>query len=319
MRNNFLYFLMLCLLISCQSKKETQIDVSNIDVEVDITRFDKIFYSSNPSELKNVKANFPDFFPVHIHDSVWNYKLQNIDEQELFEQVQKKYSSTKFIETELEKLFKHVKYYNLHFEVPSVFVVQTNIDYEYRVLYSPPKLLISLDCYLGKNHEFYSNFPQYIKENNTFKRIVVDVANQIINKQIYKTTDRTFIGKMIFEGKKLYLLDTYTPWVEDVVKVGYSLDKFNWSVENEEEVWRYFVENDLLFSTDTKLNKRFIDEAPFSKFYLAEDNASPGRIGAWVGWQIVRSFMNKNNVSLQALMKKDAQEIFKNSGYKPKR
>ena len=32
---------------------------------------------------------------------------------------------------------------------------------------------------------------------------------------------------------------------------------------NEEQIWRYFIENDLLYSTDTQLNKRFIENAPF--------------------------------------------------------
>ena len=36
----------------------------------------------------------------------------------------------------------------------------------------------------------------------------------------------------------------------------------------------------------------FFDASPFSKFYLEIDNQSPGRIGRWIGWQIVRSYMN---------------------------
>ena len=77
-----------------------------------------------------------------------------------------------------------------------------------------------------------------------------------------------------------------------------------WAATNESQVWKYFIENKLLFSTDTKLNKRFLDVAPFSKFYRSEDNLSPGRIGAWIGWQIVRSYMKHNDVSLQKLVKK---------------
>ena len=56
-----------------------------------------------------------------------------------------------------------------------------------------------------------------------------------------------------------------------------------------------------------------------TKFYLEIDNESPGRIGVWIGWQIVRSFMNNNEVSLQQLMTLDAKEIFERSKYKPKK
>ena len=46
---------------------------------------------------------------------------------------------------------------------------------------------------------------------------------------------------------------------------------------------------------------------------------SPGRIGNWVGWKIVKKYMNKHsNVSLHELMsEKNAQQILSKSGYKP--
>ncbi len=85
-------------------------------------------------------------------------------------------------------------------------------------------------------------------------------------------------------------------------------------------MWRHFIENEMLYSEDPKLNIRFIAPAPFSKFYLEIDNDSPGRVGAWIGWQIVRSYMkNNNNVTLPELLKTNAKEIFEKSKYKPKK
>jgi uncharacterized protein YjaZ len=74
-----------------------------------------------------------------------------------------------------------------------------------------------------------------------------------------------------------------------------------------------------LYSADAKLGNRFINLAPFSKFYLEIDNESPGRIGCWVGWQIVRSFMKNNKVSVQDMIKMNANELFEKSKYKPKK
>ena len=70
---------------------------------------------------------------------------------------------------------------------------------------------------------------------------------------------------------------------------------------------------------DPKLIPRFISPAPFSKFYLEIDNESPGRVGAWIGWQIVRSYMKNNEVSLPQLLHTSAKEIFEKSKYKPKK
>ena len=75
----------------------------------------------------------------------------------------------------------------------------------------------------------------------------------------------------------------------------------------------------MLYSTDTKLNKRFIENAPFSKFYTAQDNQSPGKIGVYIGWKIVQSFMKHNDVSLQKLIEIDAQSLLDQSRYKPKK
>jgi hypothetical protein len=101
--------------------------------------------------------------------------------------------------------------------------------------------------------------------------------------------------------------------------LGFTKQKYDWSITNEEQVWKYFIENNLLYSTETKLNKRFLEAAPFSKFYLSEDKNSPGRIGQWIGLQIIRSFMDNNDVSLSDLLIKNEEEIFKNSKYKPRK
>ncbi len=84
-------------------------------------------------------------------------------------------------------------------------------------------------------------------------------------------------------------------------------------------MWRYFIEKELLYSTDPKLGARFITPAPFSKFYLEIDNESPGMLGRYLGWKIVRAYMEKNDTDVQRLMITDAEEIFTNSKYKPKK
>jgi uncharacterized protein YjaZ len=75
----------------------------------------------------------------------------------------------------------------------------------------------------------------------------------------------------------------------------------------------------MLYSNDQKLIARFINPAPFSKFYLEIDNESPGQVGAWIGWQMVRSFVQNNDMPLENLLKTNAKEIFIKSKYKPKK
>ena len=319
MRFYFTVLMVLCLFFSCSDKNKTKIDVSNIKVNFSIKRYDVDFYNAAEETLPNVKEKYPYLFPESFSDSLAIAKINDKEEQELFAETQKKYKDFSDLESQLTTLFKNIKYYNSKFKSPDIVTILTNIDYDSRVIYADSLLFISLDVYLGKEHSFYTDYPKYIKENNTKENIIVDVANSVIKTQFHSYRNRSFINKIISEGKKLYLLDKYLPDVSDNLKIGYPIDKLNWAIENEEQVWKYFVEKKILFSTETKLNKRFIENAPFSKFYLEADKASPGRIGVWVGWQIVRSYMEHNDVSLQELINIKPEDLFKKSKYKPKK
>ena len=88
---------------------------------------------------------------------------------------------------------------------------------------------------------------------------------------------------------------------------------------SESNIWKYFIENEMIYSSDPDLTKRFLEAAPFSKFYLEVDRDSPGRIGAWFGWEIVRSYLENNEATLQEMLATDNEEIFKSSRYKPKK
>ncbi len=316
MRKILFFIISTILIVSCEKKSQLKIDVSNIEMKLKIARFEQEFYNANAETLPKLKQKYPLLFPTE-HDSVWLNKIKNKDEQELFSETQKLFQNFGDEKKQLENLFKHIKYYQKNFKAPKVITILTNMDS--RIVYADTLLFISLDNFLGKNHRFYGDYPKYIKQNNTKEHLIVDVAKAIVDKQIMPTQKRRFLDIIIYEGKKMYLLDAYLPEVSDELKIGYSDKKMGWIEHNEENVWRYFIDKNYLYSTDLKLNKRFIDIAPFSKFYLESDNKSPAQVGIYIGWQIVRSYMKNNNVSLQKLIQTNEDEIFKKSKYKPKK
>lgn len=316
------YLLILILFLTftnCSKKDALDVDISNIDVNFSVERFEVAFYTSKSEDLKQLKEKYPLFFPAEIADSIWINKLENKEEQELYLETQKQFKDFSEVEKQLENLFKHIKFYNKEFKSPNIVTINSNIDYDNRVIYADTLLLISLDAYLGENHPFYSDYPKYIKHNNTKNNIVIDVGKAIIDSKIYPNRERTFLSKIIVEGKKKYALNAFLPKKNEEEIFGWEIEKMNWAKENEEEIWKYFVENELLYSADSQLEKRFIESAPFSKFYLQHDNLSPGQIGSWIGFNIVKSYMQYNDVSLQELLKMEEEEIFKKSKYKPKK
>ena len=312
------FVVVLCLFfLSCDQKSKVEKAVEEIPVDIKVERFDKVFFETKPEDLAKVKKQYPFFFPGN-DDTVWLSKMQDPVWREVYTEVQKKYSNFEPVRQEFNTLFQHVEYYFPKTKLPKVITVISEMDYNNKAIYADSLVIVSLELYLGKDHKFYQ-FPNYLKQNFEERQIMPDVVSSFAFRKIPSSPDRTLISQMIFEGKQLYAKDLLLPEFTDAEKIGYTPEQIKWCEENEAYMWRNFIENEILYSIDPKLTTRFIAPAPFSKFYLEIDNDSPGRVGAWLGWQIVRSYMKNNNVTLPELLKTDAKEIFEKSKYKPKK
>ena len=80
-------------------------------MEVEVVRFDKIFFETPTQDLGKIKKKFPYFFPGGNDNSVWINKMQNPLWRELYVEVQKKYPDFNPVKKDLNSLFKHIKYY----------------------------------------------------------------------------------------------------------------------------------------------------------------------------------------------------------------
>ena len=312
------FVVVLCLFfLSCDQKTKVEKEVEEIPVDIKVERFDKAFFETKPEDLARLKKQYPYFFPGN-DDNVWLQKMKEPIWREVYEEVQKKYSNFEPVREEFNELFKHVKYYFPKTKIPKVVTVIGEMDYTSKTIYADSLVVVALELYLGKDHKFYE-FPAYLKYNFEEKQIMPDVVSSFTYRNIPAYPDKNLVSQMIFEGKQLYAKDLLLPNYTDAEKMGYTPEQIKWCEENESYMWRYFLESEMLYSLDPKLTTRFIAPAPFSKFYLEIDNDSPGRVGAWIGWQIVRSYMKNNNVSLSELLKVNAKEIFEKSKYKPKK
>ncbi len=316
MKKVFLLILMTSL-FACNSKSDVEKEIKKIPIDIEIVRFDKAFGTAKVEELPELKRNYPAFFPKQYNDSIWIVKMQDTLQQQLYTEVIKKYPSEEKLKNELENLFQHIDYYFPSFNTPLVIATTSDVDYRNKIILADSLLIIKLDTYLGSDHFFYQGIPKYVVENMKETQIIPDIASIYAQKYTPKIRSRTFLAQMIYYGRILYLKDLWLPETLDNEKIGYSKEQLIWAEENETEIWRNFVENEFLFSTNPKLVSRFISPAPFSKFYLEIDNDSPGMIGRYLGWQIVRSFI-KNN-TLEELLTLSEEEIFNKSKYKPKK
>ena len=315
----FALLLILFSFYSCKNETGVSEDVSRIQLNLEVVRFDKEFAEANPGDIPALKHKFPYLFPKQYADSVWIAKLNDTLQKEIYSEVNAEFPNFVKETADLELLFKHVLYYFPNYKVPKVITVVSDVDYTNRVILADTLLLIGLDNYLGKDHRFYGGIEQYIAAGFDKEYLLSDIASAFVKTTLRFPSDRTFLVQMIYYGKELYLKDKLIPLATDAQKIVYTTEELEWAQANEEQIWRYFIEREILYSTDNMLAPRFLDPAPFSKFRLELDNESPGRLGRYVGWQIVRAFMNNNDVKLSQLPELSAEEIFKKSNYKPKK
>ena len=318
MKKYLILVLFLFVIISCSKNSEIQKKIAEISVNIKVDRYDKAFFETPPRELPKLKAKYPEFFPPSISDSLLVNKMQNPLWRELYAEVQKRYDNFEKQTAEIEDLFRHIKYYYPKTKIPKVYTVIQEMDTDYKVIYTEKALIISLELYLGKNHKFYE-FPNYLKQTFEPSQILPDIVARFSKAKVKPPVTKDLLSLMIYSGKQQYLNDVLLPEYSDEDKMCYTPEQLKYCQDNEANMWRYFIEEKLLYDTDSKLSQRFISPAPFSKFGLSSDNETPGRIGSWFGLQIIRSFMQNNDIPVQQMMGMDAKDIFQKSKYKPKK
>lgn len=306
--------------ISCKKDNALQQEIAKLNTDIKMERFDKLFADLTPESLPKLKTAYPFMFPEKYKDSFWLAKKEDTLQIQLFKEVDKTFGDFVDTEREIETLFNHIKYYFPEFNPPRVITTTNDVDYRNKVVVTDTIDVIALDNYLGSDHEFYINIPRYLAANFNKEQLVVDLAKAYAEKYIYHPQRKTLLDEMVYYGKQLYFQDLVVPFKTEAQQIGYTEAQLDWATRNEAYIWRYFVERELLYSTDSKLPGRFIMDAPFSKFYLEEIDAdSPGRLGQYIGWQIVRAYMNVNEVTLKDMLIKSTEDIFNNSKFKPRK
>ncbi|WP_166963185.1 gliding motility lipoprotein GldB [Yeosuana marina] len=320
MKNIFLLLCTLTLVVSCKKDSKLEGEISKIPIQVNIERFDKLFSEASLKDLPKLKKDYPFMFSKKYADSFWVARMKDTLQIELSKEVEKAYPNFNTPKAEIESLFQHIKYYFPEFRAPRIITTTSFVDYRNRIIVTDTIALISIDNYLGSDHKFYQGIQKYIREDFNTEHIVVDLAREYAKKYIYQKPNETLLDEMIYFGKQLYFEDKVIPFKTDAERISYTKEQLDWAHANESYIWRYFVEHELLFSTDSKLPSRFINPAPFTKFYLEEiDSESPGRLGQYIGWQIVRAYMANNDVSLKDMLITSPEEIFNNSKFKPRK
>jgi hypothetical protein len=304
------------------------VDVSEVKVPaVMINRYDKDLFSIPLDDLRNglksIQSRYLFFLGTELDDSsklsdMKDYLMnpRNIDFNKA---VQQKFINLATIEKDLAEGFRHVKYYFPQVNIPRVYSYISGGDYENPVVTTDSVMIIAIDTYLGNDFKPYlaDGIPVYKVQRMSPENIVPDCMRSMINSLVGANMSlNSFLDEIVDAGKHIYILDAFIPAIPGNLKIDYTTEQFNWILKNESHVWSAIIENRMLYSSDGQTLRTFMSDGPFTPAFGKE---SPPRLGEWIGWQIVRSYMdNHPEISLQQLIQKnDAQEILTQSGYKP--
>lgn len=332
MRKLIFFLLIVSGLVSCK-RNPMKVDVSNISIHLKIKHLDADLLNLKADEIAtaipSLKNSYGDFFDIFTYQMIaiggtdqsnFTQMLNSFITDTIVQQA--KASVAQNIDTlrfrkELETAFKHYKYYFPEKEIPAIYTCISGFNQS--IVVAQNLLGVSLDNYLGSQSQFYEKLglPAYKRRNMRSEKLVPEIMQAWADTEWPRPDkENTLFSNMIQQGKVLYFLDAMFPEMNDTLKIGYTEKQMVFCRKNETKMWTYLAEHKMLFTTDRMSIKRFIDDAPYTASFSEE---SPGRSGAWIGWQIVRAYMkSRPEVKLPNLMNNpNFQEILNQSGYQP--
>lgn len=327
-------FVLFLTIMGCGNER-LNVDVSETTIpELKIKRLEQDIFKMDTNDIagatKQLQEKYGRFYSTFIsvilnngglRDSSYGYRMKSFISdyymKKAYDDVQKKYPNTDKLKSELEEAYK---YFNFHFPNRSLPQPVTMISgFNYSVVESDSTLAIGLETYLGSNNEFYKGLgvPRYKSMFMNEENMVPDAIRQWMLIEFPNNMNKTdFLSEIVYMGKIMYLCDALLPKTEDSLKIQYSTAQMDYCHQNEFNVWSYFAAQKLLYTTDQAEIAKFTSDGPFTSALSKE---APSRIGHWMGWQLVRQYMNNNpEITLQSLVnEKDAQLILSKSKYKP--
>ncbi len=225
---------------------------------------------------------------------------------------------TKNLERQITDGAKRFHYFFPKRKLP-IYITTCMSGFNYSVANSDSTLAIGLDMYLGTDAEFYKmlELPQYRTQTMNKTYIPSDMMRGwLLNDFDNDAAVNTLVHHTIFYGKLYFAVKALMPEVEDSVIIGYTSKQMQYCQQNEKNLWGYMAEKNRLYENNMRIVQELTVEGPFTSAISKE---CPPGIAKWMGWQIVKSYMDKNEtVTLEQLMnEKDAQKILSKSKYRP--
>lgn len=310
----------------CVFKPET----SSIRIDFEFEQFeDSLANINSKKELAGILARQPLIrdeilrrteYPndsVFINEMYRKFSSTGIDT--LLGETKKVFGDLSRLKAQFQEAFTHLKYYYPDFTPPKVQTVISGIDTDLFV--SDTLIIVSLDFFLGHGAKYRPKMYDYLlrqygKDNIVPSILLIYGISNYINKTDVK--DKTVLADMIAYGKSFYFAKHMLPCMPDSTFIWYTPEELEGSRKNQDLIWARFIKDEVLYSTSHMMKQKYLGDRPKT---LEVGEKCPGRIGQWVGWQIVNSYGKTHpEASVKEIMELESpQTLFRESGYKPQK
>ena len=336
-------FIIVSTLFSClRDKGNNAPDVSDIELEVEIRRFEKDLFAIDTNQvepqLTQLEAAYPDFSQIYFqhilgskdeqiapngHASYVAGFLKHPAVRKLYDTCMIVYPNLEKVEQQYTQAFKYFKYYFPEKPTPDV----TTFISEYGMgafIYKETSLGVGLDLFLGNDYPYFqynpSNpaFSDYLTRTFDKDHLVAKSLHPLVEDVLGEPSGNRLLDLMIYYGKKLYILDHLLPQAPDSILFEVTQEQVEWLQDNELEMWSYFLQEELLYSSNLQDIRKYFDYSPNSPGMPQE---APGRTANWLGWKIVEKYMERYpDTSMEELVAmENAQKFMEKARYKPRR
>lgn len=326
---------------ACQkdfSGKKAAPDVSNLDVPFHLIRFDQDIFTLDTANLEQemlrLSERNPDLFALFTETLIKDQSNPSETPQQalkafiaspftrtLYDSVQIMYGDMRRLEPQLHNILKYHHYYFPEKPTPAIATIISEFGVD-AFTFGDSLCGIGLDMFLGAESAYYDVpeiFPLYIRRNFNEQHIAVRLARTIAQHLVGPPpSGGRLIDYMVYNGKILHIASSLVPNAPDSLIMGYSHEQLSGCVANEAQVWARLLDQDLIYHADYNKFRKLVEPSPNAPIVFTE---APGEIGNWVGWQIVRSYMQRHpEISLGALIQQsEAQKLLEESRYKPRK
>ena len=324
---------LLATLVGCGDNQPDYKKKLNVDVgpmpEIEFSRYEEVLFNLDTANFQQALMSIQKDFPVFLDGDLENSDAVSYIKDfvtdpmsiTLYQKVKQTYPDLNEIRAIVGDVYRHFNYYFPETPLPDkIYTCVSGVDpYIPSVIFDRKALVISLDWYL-EGDEVYDKLgmPQYRSQRTGLPTLARDLGATLCE-HCFQDGHRqgNLLEEMVFQGVRDYCIEALYPSITDEVLLGYTSSQLQWAKTYEGDLWADMVGNQILYSTDLEAYRIYLADGPFTNEYSHE---APPRLGEYLGLQIVRSYMDNHNCTLQELMQNnDFQGIFQDSRYKPKK